>query len=1207
MSRGAKRQDRSFESPRDFRLSHQILCITGVNFSRKSIIGYVELHLLPLRSNVNRIKINSKQCRIYRACINEVWEASFLYSDPTLAVCQNEAKQHDLNYFSACHYDAVSFVDPDKGNGELNIKIPQDAMYLVNEQKMLRVSIEFSLERPSGGMHFVVPEMEGSMAERGAHMFTYGIENACRLWFPCIDSYSEPCTWKLEFTVDAAMIAVSCGDLIETVYTPDMKKKTFHYVLNLPTSAANIALAVGPFEVLVDPYMPEVTHFCLPKLMPLLEHTTEYLHQAFDFLEESLGTRYPFSYYKQVFVDEAFVDAAAYMSVTIFNTNLLHSSRIIDQTFLTRRLMAQALAEQFFGCFINPETWSDAWLTKGISKYLTGLLLKKTFGVNEYRYHINRELTDLCNYEQEIGGVVLHTDPIQLPGVKEIIGTGNPTVDEVNTGNNLYFPNKHPHTISWKYMEMREIKAHLVMRLIELKIGQDLILQVFNKLLSLATQAATQKFLYDTWSNMLISTLGFLKLLSTVSGKDLNAFLDQWLCRGGIVQFQGSFHFNRKRNVVELELRQDPGRTGIARYVGPLQVTIQELDGSFTHTLQVEDNLTKGEITCHSKSRRHKKKKIPLINGEEVDMDLSAMDADSPVLWIRVDTEMTLLRQVIFQQPDYQWQYQLRYERDIVAQIEAIQNLENFASQPSVGTLTETIENDQCFYRVRMTAAHSLTKIANGLVASYSGHTAMIAIFKRLFGAYSCPDIVRQNKFSNFQSYFLQKTIPVALAKIRNAHGLCPKESLAFLVELIKYNDNNRNKFSDNYYRAALIDALTGTVTPAVAMVSTSTESLTPETKVVLEEVTRCLNLEKLLPCYHHTVTVACLKAILTLQKNGHLPSDPTLFQTYAQYGHFMEIRLAALEALVDYVKVETNADILSWLLDIVEQDPVPTVRHTVLHMLIRNPPFKHKEQSALSTDALVERLWTFINSGTSHDSRLRCDAVDFYYVLFGKSRPSCLPIPELGMVLNLKERKTTLNPALIPDSESYEKWYGKGKKNPEFHSSFSSFRQHGLETAGGADEGMMSDLDSSFDRKRHSSSPIISPGSTSMQSSSYPEREGDVSIDSKIRVLSSPVDDYNESQTLMSPPGQEMLSPSTPSSNIKEEPVDSLQSDGGTSSRLASDTGDSNRPGLHRNDSKQSLSSDTSKTQKKKKKKEKHKHKKHKHEKGDKSSSSTH
>ncbi len=68
------------------------------------------------------------------------------------------------------------------------------------------------------------------------------------------------------------------------------------------------------------------------------------------------------------------------------------------------------------------------------------------------------------------------------------------------------------------------------------------------------------------------------------------------------------------------------------------------------------------------------------------------------------------------------------------------------------------------------------------------------------------------------------------------------------------------------------------------------------------------------------------------------------------------------------------------------------------------------------------------------------------------------------------------------------------------------------------------------------------------------------------------------------------------------------LSGDGGTSSRLASDTGDStHHPGLTRNDSKQSLSSDTSKSQKKKKKKEKHKHKKHKHEKGDKSSSSAH
>lgn len=41
---------------------------------------------------------------------------------------------------------------------------------------------------------------------------------SCRLWFPCVDSYSELCTWNIDVTVDKDMVAVSCGDLIEQVF-----------------------------------------------------------------------------------------------------------------------------------------------------------------------------------------------------------------------------------------------------------------------------------------------------------------------------------------------------------------------------------------------------------------------------------------------------------------------------------------------------------------------------------------------------------------------------------------------------------------------------------------------------------------------------------------------------------------------------------------------------------------------------------------------------------------------------------------------------------------------------------------------------------------------------------------------------------------------------------------------------------------------------
>jgi len=41
------------------------------------------------------------------------------------------------------------------------------------------------------------------------------------------------------------MTAVSVGELVETVYTSDLRKKTYHYYMATPTAAPNIALAVG--------------------------------------------------------------------------------------------------------------------------------------------------------------------------------------------------------------------------------------------------------------------------------------------------------------------------------------------------------------------------------------------------------------------------------------------------------------------------------------------------------------------------------------------------------------------------------------------------------------------------------------------------------------------------------------------------------------------------------------------------------------------------------------------------------------------------------------------------------------------------------------------------------------------------------------------------------------------------------------------------
>lgn len=63
------------------------------------------------------------------------------------------------------HYSAALKVDPDNSAGELVVIIPPEAAHLVAEGTALRVGIEFSLEQPQGGLHFVVPAIEGTNAE----------------------------------------------------------------------------------------------------------------------------------------------------------------------------------------------------------------------------------------------------------------------------------------------------------------------------------------------------------------------------------------------------------------------------------------------------------------------------------------------------------------------------------------------------------------------------------------------------------------------------------------------------------------------------------------------------------------------------------------------------------------------------------------------------------------------------------------------------------------------------------------------------------------------------------------------------------------------------------------------------------------------------------------------------------------------------------
>lgn len=73
--------------------------------------------------------------------------------------------RRSLEFFSNMHLAAAQKVDPDNNNGELVIQVPPEAAHFIAEGRNLRIGIEFSLEQPEGGVHFVLPDCEGTLAE----------------------------------------------------------------------------------------------------------------------------------------------------------------------------------------------------------------------------------------------------------------------------------------------------------------------------------------------------------------------------------------------------------------------------------------------------------------------------------------------------------------------------------------------------------------------------------------------------------------------------------------------------------------------------------------------------------------------------------------------------------------------------------------------------------------------------------------------------------------------------------------------------------------------------------------------------------------------------------------------------------------------------------------------------------------------------------
>ncbi|GLB35736.1 putative peptidase family M1 domain [Lyophyllum shimeji] len=864
---------------------------------------------------------------------------------------------------------------------------------VVPEFSPITINITYSLRNPVDGFEFVLPT--DSYPYRVPHAYTTpSSPDAARCWVPCVDNMWEKCTWEFEFIVpryleerevgqddeeptDAIPTLVVCsGDLVEQVAHPYNSNKTiFLFSQSVLTSVQHIAFAAGPFHLHTIPAdntgddgtgaAQSLIHaFCLPGHENFLPTSTSALRQAMTFYSTEFGS-YPFGSYKVVFVEELPTQRFDSSTLSIVTTDLLHGDDAIEQALETRHALAHALACQWAGINILPKHWPDTWLVNGLSLYITGLFMRKLLGNNEYRFRLKKDMQRVL--EWDIGGM----PPICQPQVLE--PPDSATLPFIN------------------------LKAPLVLHILDRRLGKSGtslgLSRVLPKLFLSAISGEMQ--------NNALSTHAFLRMCRKVSGVDPRSFAEQWIYGSGCPSFGFSASFNRKKMAVEITMRQDaPAYLAMENnevskvlmkpvpfFEGQMTIRIHEADGTpYEHVLDIRSPFKRYEVpfnTKYKRVRRNTKRYLARQAAAQAAAEGDAEAAEAMCMvdmgfglevwekeserenwkvadwteedegtmsgatyeWIRMDADFEWIANIKFEQPDFMWVSQLQRDRDVVAQLEAINALAEKPTAIVSSTLTKTVLVSNYYFRIRCEAALALVTCAIRKL-DFLGLFHLFKLFLRYCYDPEDPNqdlfahtyVPKPNDFSDFAEYFVRKNLINAISRVRFENGKSPSVVRQFLIDQLRYNDNTANPYSDGFYICTIISAAaaaTVSIAPPERGELLPSEVKNEQTaedvdllKQSLAEVDRYRSMDRLIPSPHNCVTIAALEFYMLLGIAGLIPNHPRVFFPLTREGNYTQVRIAAFDGL--FVTKWYTPQIMRYVLAVMANDPSRIIRRHV-------------------------------------------------------------------------------------------------------------------------------------------------------------------------------------------------------------------------------------------------------------------------------------
>jgi aminopeptidase N len=597
------------------------------------------------------------------------------------------------------------------------------------------VEVDYSVTKPRLGLYFIVPD--AAYPHKPVQVWSQCQDEDARYWFPCFDAPNEKATTEMTVTVPQPYFALSNGTLLSTTRDEVTGTITYHWLQDQPHSTYLMTLVVGEFSErteMVDSL--PVQWYVTPGREDDGQRAFGDTPEMVRFFSQKLGVPYPWNKYAQIAVSDFVFGGMENTTATTQTDLTLHDARA-HLDFSSNGLVAHELAHQWFGNLLTCKHWSHAWLNEGFATYFDALFHEHHRGLDEFRYCMHQNAKA---YFREDGEE--YRRPIVTNVYKEPIDLFD---------HHLYE------------------KGSLVLHMLRYMLGDE---AFWDSLRQYVTANRYQ----------VVETVDFERAIETATGRNLQAFFQQWVYKGGHPEYQVEFAWDDTTRIATVTVRQQQ-QTSIEHGVEtPL----------FDMPVQLLFALSEGE----GASAEQGPSVFPLRVHEQLHTFHIALPAKPR--WMSFDPGNWILKTLRLKVPKDMLIAQLQHDPDSMGRIYAAEALGEIGSLEAVANLRQVLEQET-FWGVQAEVARILGKIhtpaaleallANTHLPHPKARRAVVTALGEFKDDQTAAALIEVMQ-SGDVSYFVEAEAAAALGKTRRDSALAPLQQA---VHKPSWNETIRN------------------------------------------------------------------------------------------------------------------------------------------------------------------------------------------------------------------------------------------------------------------------------------------------------------------------------------------------------------------------------------------------------------------------------